>query len=91
MERHRRRAREHGVNPDAIQINRIKTGAIAMTDTVLLSPLANNQTIRRGALVGRTAATIIGVLGEQQFGSHIDASIEAKMAGTLAIDAPTAV
>lgn len=78
MAAHRVRATEHELSVAAIQINRVKT-AIEMAGMLLhVSPLANNETVRRTALGMMATSTGIGLVGERQYGNMVQEQISAQ-------------
>ena len=71
MAQHRGLAEAYEVGTDAIGINRVKTAAIALGEVVALSPLAENDTVRRVALGTIAAGTLLGVIGAEQYGAQV--------------------
>lgn len=67
MARDRAVANSYGLSEDATTVNKWKTRVQAGTSVLLASPLSRNRTVRRAALVGLSAGTLLGVVGQQQY------------------------
>ncbi len=59
--------RKFGVSGDAIGINKRKTQIQGVSSVVLASPLSRSPVVRRVALAGLSAGTILGVFGQRKF------------------------
>lgn len=75
---HRRLAETHDIETDAININRVKTAMIAVGEVVALSPLAENDMVRRVALGTICVGTLVGVVGAEQYGQQVRAEIASR-------------
>ena len=71
-------AETHGIGVDAIDINRAKTWITGVSQVVELSPLANNDAIRRTAQIVRCGATVLGIVGAELYRHQVMQGIAAQ-------------
>lgn len=64
----------------AINANRAKTAGQAISETVVGSPLANNEVVKNYALGGLAASTLLGIVGYREYKQRVQATYAAREA-----------
>lgn len=68
------------VSVAAINANRFKTAGQAISETILVSPLANNETVKNTALAGLLASTALGIYGYNQYRNRVMNTLDQREA-----------